>query len=295
MRTLNIFISIIGAIIVGSAGYGIGILTRNPDRVIDLWTPACIIIGAVIGFKLFSNIIKSDETKTISNPHPNQDQLNLSSTNDKSKIMIDFDNIKEIKDIGSFLKRYTENDILSFIETFPFSELRIDYKSIEKDFHNNQRMESILYLSSMLLRWSEYSSDIQWQGLLPRTLNASILYNKLSSRLFNYLKSQQNTDIAMNIRSKIYDFAMDLIRENNNREASICLEVSRNSPHEDHDFWLCACYYNIGKVENDIEAINKGLTLAQEIINNNDESSVVLQKLNQIDLLGKLKKLASGS
>lgn len=209
------------------------------------------------------------------------------------RLLTEFDGLKEVQDLGSFLKRHSEQELASFIEAFPFSELKLDYASVERDFRNCQRMEMMLHLASILLRWRDYSSDPRWQGLLPRSLNTPSLYSKLSSRLLSFLEGQRGTDIAMVLRTRLYDFAMDLIREDKNQEAMICLEISRPSPREDHDFWLCACYHNIGKLEKDADVISRGLRLAEEIMGSDSTPAAVIQKMRQTDLLGKLGAMAS--
>ena len=189
------------------------------------------------------------------------------------RLLAEFDGLKEVQDLGSFLKRHSEQEIASFIEAFPFSEVKLDYASVERDFRNCRRMELLLHLASMLLRWRDYSSDPKWEGLLPPDLNAGSLYSGLSSRLFSFLEAQRGTDIAMVLRTGLYDFATDLIREDKNREAMICLEISRPSPKEDHDFWLCACYHNIGKLEKDAAVIRRGVKLAEGIMSSEASKS----------------------
>jgi len=209
-------------------------------------------------------------------------------------MLAEFDGLKEAAELGNFLKRHSEEELISFIEGFPFSELKPDWAAVEKDFRNCSRMENILLLASMLVNWKEYRADHRWQGLLPDALDTPGLYNRLSSKLFPFLEGQMGCDIAMVLRARLYDFAMILIQEDRNREAMICLEVSRPSPKEDHDFWLCACYHNIGKLEKDPEVIRRGVILAQEMMSG--ESKVpngVIQKMKQTDLLGKLKQMES--
>ena len=209
-------------------------------------------------------------------------------------LMSEFDRLNQLQDLGRFLKGRSEKALESFIQEFPFSNVNLDYASVERDFRNCRRTEMVLYLSRVLLRWKDYVSNPMWQGLLPRNLNAEHLYDVLSSRLFSFLEAQRGTDIAMVLRTALYDFAMDLVREDKNREAMVCLEISRPSPKEDHDFWLCACYHNIGKLEKDEDVIRRGLKLAEEMMAGNSKTSPsVLAKMRQIDLLGKLKTIAS--
>ena len=209
-------------------------------------------------------------------------------------LLSEFNSLNQIRDIAGFLKRHSEEDLGAFIETFLFSDLKIDYASVEKDFQNCRRMELVLHLASILLRWKDYSSDPRWEGLLPQSLNALSLYTNLSSRFFPFIESLRETDIAMVLRTKLYDFAMNLIREDKNREAMLCLEISRPSPREDHDFWLCACYYNIGKLEKDMDIIARGVELAEKVMRSESKTpTAVLQKMRQSGLLGKLKNMES--
>jgi hypothetical protein len=205
-----------------------------------------------------------------------------------------FDELTQLKDLGKFLKGRSEEELESFLQEFPFSDLSLDYSSVERDFRNCRRAEMVLYLARVLLRWKDYVSNPMWQGLLPRNLNAARLNDVLSSRLFSFLAAQRGTDITMVLRTALYDFAMDLVREDKNREAIVCLEVSRPSPREDHDFWLCACYHNIGKLEKDKEVIDRGLKLAEEMMAGKAKTSPsVLAKMRQVDLLGKLRTMAA--
>ena len=157
-------------------------------------------------------------------------------------LLIEVDSFSGLQDLGKFLKRHSEKEILSFIDTFPFDKLRIDFESISKDFRNSRRFEMILFLARILLKWDDYISDPEWRNLLPASLNASSAYDKLRSRLITFLKAQNGKEIAMHIRTQLYEFAMDLIRTEKNRDALLCLEVSRPSLKEDHDFWRCVCY-----------------------------------------------------
>jgi hypothetical protein len=61
---------------------------------------------------------------------------------------------------------------------------------------------------------------------------------------------------------------------------------------EDHDFWLCVCYHNIGMMENDIAIIKRGIHITEEIESKmGNATSNALQKIRQSKLLEKLKKM----
>lgn len=222
-------------------------------------------------------------------------KVNRDESEDRLCILLDeFDRITQVHEIGTFLNNHSQQELMAFAEAFPFSKLRLDYTSVEKDFRNCRRFESILHIASMLLRWDVYNSDPRWQGLLPKALDASTLYEKLHTPLFAFIKQQEGCDIAMVLRMHLYDFAMDLIRQDKNRDAMLCLEISRQSPREDHDFWLCACYHNVGKLEGDLEIIDRGIKLAKEIINENAAiPDTVRKKFQQTNLLENLTKMRS--
>ena len=152
----------------------------------------------------------------------------------------------------------------------------------------------ILHLAKILLRYKDYLADPNWTGLLPPSLNAPALSDKLLPALMLFVEKQQGVDIAMSLRTALYDFSMDLMRIDKNREAMISLAVSNPSPREDHAFWLCACYYNVGKMENDLHAVRAGIALVEEISSGKSKvSAAVVQKLRQMDLLSKLRVMES--
>jgi hypothetical protein len=244
--------------------------------------------------KLFGKGQHVTRTDTDTRPTSQRGAEERKSPHQAQGLLSEFDQLSQLQDLGKFLKGRSEEELESFIQEFPFSEVSLDYASVEKDFRNCRRMEMILYLARVLLKWKDYVSNQMWQGLLPRNLNAARLYDVLSSCLFSFLEGQRGTDIAMVLRTALYDFAMDLVGEDKNREAMVCLEISRPSPREDHDFWLCACYHNIGKLEKDEEVIRRGLKLAEEMMAGKSKTSPsVLAKMRQVDLLGKLKAMLS--
>lgn len=225
-------------------------------------------------------------------PQESRTKTQTPSTARRGNLLSEFDSFNEVQDLGGFLKKHSEEEIMSFIDTFPFGELKLDYASLQKDFRNSRRFEMVLYLASILLKWSDYRSDPRWQGLLPPTLNASAVYQRLRSGLATFLETQKGRDIAMVLRTRLYDFAMDLICLDKNRDALLCLEVSRPSPREDHDFWLCACCHNIGKLEKDPAVIRRGVEIAEELTSGKAKTpSNVLQKLRQTNLLENLRKM----
>ena len=205
-------------------------------------------------------------------------------------LLDEFDRLQELQGLGGFLQRHPESELASFIDAFPFNELRLDYGALQEDFRNSTRCEMVLHLANILLRYDEYLADPKWKGLLPASLNANALFGKLIRRLAGFIEKQAGIDIAASLRGALYDFAMDLIRTDRNREAMICLAVSRPSPREDHDFWLCACYHNVGKMEKDLQAVCDGIKLAEGLLAEGSKApGAVLQKLRQTDMLGKLR------
>ena len=209
-----------------------------------------------------------------------------------SALLEEFDTFKELTQLGRFLKRHSQVDLECFVEEFPFSELSLEYKSVERDFRNSTRCEMVLHLAKILLRYDDYRTDTNWTGLLPTSLNARSLSDKLLPALMAFIEKQQGVDIAMSLRTALYDFSMDLMRIDKNREAMISLAVSNPSPREDHAFWLCASYHNVGKTDNDLQAVRSGIALAEEITSGKSKVPAgVVQKLRQTDLLSKLRAL----
>jgi len=209
-----------------------------------------------------------------------------------SALLAEFDTFKELTQLGRFLKRHSQSDLERFVEDFPFSDLSLEYKSLEGDFRNSTRCEMILHLAKVLLRYKDYLADANWTGLLPASLDAGALSDKLLPALMTFIERQKGVDIAMSLRTALYDFAMDLMRIDKNREAMVSLAVSNPSPREDHAFWLCACYHNVGKMENDLQAVRAGIALAEEITGGKSRTGAgAAQKLRQTDLLSKLRAL----
>ncbi len=209
-----------------------------------------------------------------------------------TSLVEEFDGFSQPQHLAKFLNKHSEGEISTFIERFPFSDMRLDYPSISRDDRNSKRFELVTYLAGILLRYETYRDDPRWTNQLPANLSASELSEKLLSKLIPFVETQRGVNMAMVIRTRLYELATDLIREDRNREAMVCLEVSRPSPKEDHDFWLCACYHNVGRSERDLSAVKAGIKLVEEITR--DQSRVsddVLQKLRQTDMLAKLKKL----
>ena len=240
--------------------------------------------------KLFGDTPDSSEKQTPQSSGAHATKPTEMTSVHGGDLLIEVDSFSGLQDLGKFLKRHSEKEILSFIDTFPFDKLKIDVESISKDFRNSRRFEMILFLARILLKWDDYLSDPEWKNLLPDSLNASSAYDKLRSRLITFLKPQDGKEIAMHIRTQLYEFAMDLIRTEKNRDALLCLEVSRPSLKEDHDFWRCVCYHNIGLTENDIAIVKQGIQLTEEILSG-APSSNSSQKLRQSNMLEKLKKM----
>lgn len=209
-----------------------------------------------------------------------------------SALLAEFDSLKELRQLGRFLKAHSQAEIEHFIEGFPFSDLSLEYKSLERDFRNSTRCEMILHLARMLLFYKDYLADTEWTGILPTSLDAKALSDKLFPALMTFIEKQKGVDIAMSLRSALYDFAMGLIQLEKNREAMTILAVSNPSPREDHAFWLCACYYNVGQLEDDLQAVKTGIALAEDITSGRSQSAAgAAKKLRQTDFLSKLREL----
>jgi len=104
-----------------------------------------------------------------------------------------------------------------------------------------------------------------------------------------FISNQKGIDIAHGLRIWLYDFAMALMQAGRNRDALTCLLVSRPSIKEDHDFWICACLYNIAQTTKNLDDISAAIDVAEQIVSGKVK---VTEKYAQgaRQLLSKLKK-----
>jgi hypothetical protein len=183
---------------------------------------------------------------------------------EEGKLLECFDKSKGADELYEMLRSRNVSEIEDLCKTFPIEALHLDWDSIQRDFRNSKRFESITFFAQILV---QYDTILQQnQGLrLPKSLPAKQLAETLMSRLMPFISSQQGVEIAHDLRIRLYDFAMALIQAGRNRDALNCLLVSRPSIKEDHEFWIFACLYNIAKTTKARDDISAAINAAEQI------------------------------
>jgi tetratricopeptide (TPR) repeat protein len=157
------------------------------------------------------------------------------------------DNSQGTKDLYELLRSRSTSEIDEICRKFPIAALRLDYESVQQDFLNYKRFEVITTLAEILLAYRdllEKRKDLR----LPVSLPAWELSDALMVRLMPFIRDLENIEVAEGLRVRLYDFAMVLLQQFRDSDALTCLLVSRPSLKNDHDFWICACRYNIARM-----------------------------------------------
>ena len=168
-------------------------------------------------------------------------------------------------ELYEMLRSRPASEIEEVCKTFPIETLSLDWDSIQSDFRNNKRFELITLLAQILVRYEEIldqSPDLR----LPKSLPAKHLADILMSRLMPFINSQQNVEVAHGLRIRLYDFAVALMQAGRDRDALPCLLVSQPSIKEDHDFWICACRFNIAQTTKNPDDISAAIDAAERIV-----------------------------
>lgn len=169
-------------------------------------------------------------------------------------------------ELYEMLRSRPASEIEEVCKTFPIETLRLDWDSIQRDFRNNRRFELITILAQILVRYEEILEQVP-ELRLPKSLPAKHLAETLMSRLMPFISSQQSVEIAHGLRVRLYDFAIALMQARRDRDALTCLLVSRPSIKEEHDFWICACRFNVATTTKDPDDISAAIAAAEEIVN----------------------------
>lgn len=182
-----------------------------------------------------------------------------------SSLLEYFDKSEGTDELYEMLRSRHASEIEEVCKTFPIETLRLDWDSIQRDFRNNKRFELITVLAQILVRYEEIlekSAELR----LPKSLPAKQLAETLMSRLMPFISSQQGVEIAHGIRIRLYDFAMALMQAGQNRDALTCLLASMPSIKDDHDFWICACRFNIAQSTKNPDDIAAAIESAEQIV-----------------------------
>lgn len=123
----------------------------------------------------------------------------------------------------------------------------------------------ITVLAQILVRYNEIletNPELRLSSALP----AKRLSEILMGRLIPFISSQQNVEVAHDLRIRLYDFAMALMQAGRDRDALACLLASRPSIKEDHEFWICACLFNVAQTSKNPEDVKAAAEHAEQIV-----------------------------
>jgi len=200
--------------------------------------------------------VASNET-----PKPDQEQ----TRKDPSSLLEYLDRSNGTDDLYEILRTRSVAELEELCNTYPIESLRIDWPSVQSDFRNNQRFELITFLAQILVRYDEILK-ISPERRLPSALPAKSLAEILMARLMPFIGSQQHGEVAHSLRIRLYDFAMALIQAGRDRDALACLLASRHSIKDDHEFWICACRFNIALTSKNPEDVETATEHAKQIV-----------------------------
>ena len=158
-------------------------------------------------------------------------------------------------------------EIEQLCASFPIETLGLDWKSAEDDFsnYNYKTFEIIIALAQTLVSY-DHLLQSQPELQLPPSLPAKGCAETLLSKLIPFISSQWDVDMAYGLRDRLYDLAMELLKANRDRDALHCLLASRPSLKEDHEFWICACRFNIALATKNREDRQSAIESANDII-----------------------------
>lgn len=210
--------------------------------------------------KLFGKRTKKEDASPTASPI--QPQREKSTT---LSLLEYLDRSEGTDELYEMLRTRSSTEIEQVCKTFPIETLRLDWGSIQQDFRNNRRFELITVLAQILVRYEDILNQ-RPELRLPRSLPAKELADTLMSRLMPFISSQQGVEIAHGLRIRLYDFAMALMQAGRNRDALTCLLASQPSIKEDHDFWICACRFNIAQTTKNPNDISAAIDAAERIV-----------------------------
>jgi hypothetical protein len=220
--------------------------------------------------------------------HPQVQPAKASSPN-----LLDYlDKSKGTDETYEMLRSRSKGEIEEVCRTFPIETLRLDWGSIQQDLRNLQRFEVITVLAQILVRYEEILKA-EPNLRLPRSLPGKELGEILMARLMPFIERQQGVDVAQSHRIRLYDFAMALMHAGRDRDALTCLLASRPSVKEDHEFWICACRFNVALGTKEADDIGAAADAADQIVNGRIKlPEKYVQGARQ--MLGKLREIQGG-
>jgi hypothetical protein len=190
----------------------------------------------------------------------------LADTKSEASSILEYlDKSKGTDELYQMLRTRSATEIEEVCRTYPIDTLRLDWPSVQNDFRNNQRFELVTVFAEILVRYDEILKTNP-ELRLPNTLPGQKYGEILMGRLVRFIASQQNVEIAQGLRIRLYDFALALMQAGRDRDALTCLLASRPSIKEDHEFWICACRFNIALTTKEPEDIKAALEQAEQIV-----------------------------
>jgi len=182
-----------------------------------------------------------------------------------SNLLEYFDQSEGTDELYEMLRSHPASEVEEVCKAFPIETLRLDWDSIQRDFRNNKRFELITVFAQILVRYEEILEQSP-ELRLPKSFPAKQLAETLMSRLMPFISSQQSVEIAHGLRIQLYNFAIALMQAGRDSDALTCFMVSKPSIKEDHDFWICACRFNIAQTTKNPDDIAAAINAAEEIV-----------------------------
>jgi hypothetical protein len=210
--------------------------------------------------RLFGKRTKREDAPSAASPVQPQREKSTPSS-----LLEYLDKSEGTDELYEMLRGRPASEIEEVCRTFPIETLRLDWDSIKSDFRNSKRFELITVLAQILVRY-EKILDQSPERRLPKSLPAKQLADTLMSRLMSFISSQQNVEVAHGLRIRLHDFAMALMQAGRDRDALTCLLASQPSLKEDHDFWICACRFNIAQTTENPDDISAAIDAAEWIV-----------------------------
>lgn len=175
------------------------------------------------------------------------------------------DNSKGTDELYEMLRTRPAAEVEQLCRSYPCDTIRLDWESIQNDFRNNQRFELITMLAQIFVRYAEILTESP-EHRLPAEFPAERLTAILMCRIIALVNSRQGIEIAAGLRVRLYDFAMSLMQAGRDADALTCLAASKPSLKQDHDFWICACRFNIAQMTKDAADIAAAREPLQQIV-----------------------------
>ena len=183
-----------------------------------------------------------------------------------SQALLDrLDSLKGTKGLYEMLRTSSSKEIEEACAAFPLDSSHLGFEWSESFERSSRRLELITYLAQILVQYErilEESPDLT----LPPGLPAKTLAATLMSRLVPFVESLKDTELSQNLRIRLYDFALALMRARREAEGLACLLAARPSIKEDHEFWILACRFNIVQRTKVPDEIRATMRAAKEIV-----------------------------